>query len=45
LGPLLKIFFGTIKDFDRQLIAVGKLLIYLEDLKQFGREVVELRVI
>jgi hypothetical protein len=41
LGPSLKIFWHH-KDFDRQLIAVGKLLISGEDLKQFGREVVEL---
>jgi hypothetical protein len=42
-GTIVKDIFGTIKDFDRQLIAVGKTTnISGEDLKQFGREVVEL---
>jgi hypothetical protein len=39
----LKDLYGVLKDFDRQLIAVGKTTnISGESLKQFGREVVEL---
>ncbi|OCB77949.1 hypothetical protein [Flavobacterium crassostreae] len=42
-GTIMKDIFSTIKDFDRQLIAVGKTTnISGEDLKQFGREVVDL---
>ena len=42
-GNILTDIFGTIKDFDRQLIAVGKTTnLTGDDLKQFGREVVEL---
>lgn len=42
-GQIVKDIFSVIKDFDRQLIAVGKTTnISGEDLKQFGREVVEL---
>ncbi|GIZ08379.1 hypothetical protein [Flavobacterium sp. UMI-01] len=42
-GTIMKDIFGTIKDFDRQLIAVGKTTnITGEDLKQFGSDVVEL---
>ena len=42
-GQIVKDVFGVIKDFDRQLIAVGKTTnISGEELKQFGREVVEL---
>ena len=42
-GTIMKDIFATIKDFDRQLIAVGKTTnISGEDLKQFGREVVDL---
>lgn len=42
-GTILKDIFNIIKEFDRQLIAVGKTTnISGEDLKQFGREVVEL---
>lgn len=42
-GTIMKDIFSTIKDFDRQLIAVGKTTnISGEDLKQFGKEVVEL---
>ncbi|EJL66312.1 hypothetical protein [Flavobacterium sp. CF136] len=42
-GQIVKDIFSVIKDFDRQLIAVGKTTnITGEDLKQFGREVVEL---
>jgi hypothetical protein len=42
-GTIMKDIFGTIKDFDKQLIAVGKTTnISGDDLKQFGREVVSL---
>lgn len=42
-GTIIKDIFSIVKDFDRQLIAVGKTTnITGEDLKQFGREVVEL---
>ncbi len=42
-GQIIKDIFNVIKDFDRQLIAVGKTTnITGEDLKQFGREVVSL---
>jgi hypothetical protein len=42
-GTVLTDIFTIIKDFDRQLIAVGKTTnITGEDLKQFGREVVDL---
>lgn len=42
-GTIVKDIFNVIRDFDRQLIAVGKTTnIAGEDLKQFGREVVEL---
>lgn len=42
-GTIVKDIFNTIKEFDRQLIAVGKTTnITGEDLKQFGREVVEM---
>lgn len=42
-GQIVKDIFSVVKDFDRQLIAVGKTTnISGEDLKQFGREVVEL---
>lgn len=42
-GMIVKDIFSTIKDFDRQLIAVGKTTnISGEELKQFGREVVAL---
>lgn len=42
-GTIIKDIFSVIKDFDRQLIAVGKTTnITGEDLKQFGRDVVEL---
>ena len=42
-GTIVKDIFSIVKDFDRQLIAVGKTTnITGDDLKQFGREVVEL---
>lgn len=42
-GVIVKDIFTIVKDFDRQLIAVGKTTnITGDDLKQFGREVVEL---
>jgi hypothetical protein len=42
-GTILKDVFSIVKDFDRQLIAVGKTTnITGDDLKQFGREVVDL---
>lgn len=42
-GTILKDIFSTISDFDRQLIAVGKTTNMTgEELKQFGREVVDL---
>jgi len=42
-GQIVKDIFSTIKEFDRQLIAVGKTTnIAGDDLKQFGKEVVEL---
>lgn len=42
-GTIVKDIFSIVKDFDRQLIAVGKTTnISGEDLKQFGREVIEL---
>ena len=42
-GQIMKDIFVTIKDFDRQLIAVGKTTnIAGEDLKKFGRDVVTL---
>jgi hypothetical protein len=42
-GVVVKDVFSIIRDFDRQLIAVGKTTnITGDDLKQFGREVVEL---
>jgi len=42
-GTIVKDIFSVIKDFDRQLIAVGKTTnMSGEELKQFGREVVEL---
>lgn len=42
-GTILSDIFTIVKDFDRQLIAVGKTTnLTGEDLKQFGREVVEL---
>lgn len=42
-GTIMKDIFSVIKDFDRQLIAVGKTTnIAGDDLKQFGRDVVEL---
>lgn len=42
-GTIVKDVFSVIRDFDRQLIAVGKTTnIQGENLKQFGREVVEL---
>ncbi|WP_445453087.1 hypothetical protein [Flavobacterium sp. 25HG05S-40] len=42
-GTVVKDIFNVVKDFDRQLIAVGKTTnISGEALKQFGREVVEL---
>jgi hypothetical protein len=42
-GVVVKDVFSIIRDFDRQLIAVGKTInITGEDLKQFGREVVDL---
>lgn len=42
-GTIMKDVFNVVKDFDRQLIAVGKTTnMSGEDLKQFGREVVDL---
>ena len=42
-GTIVKDIFSVVKDFDRQLIAVGKTTnITGDDLKQFGSEVVEL---
>jgi hypothetical protein len=43
LGIIVKDIFSIVKDFDRQLIAVGKTTnITGDELKQFGREVVDL---
>jgi hypothetical protein len=42
-GTIVKDIFSIVKDFDRQLIAVGKTTNMTgDDLKQFGREVVDL---